>query len=809
MKHFGTGRSGLAILGLKETDKCKFTGRPFQHFPLFWKGVPPRERDHVLTAALFGWSEPVVAEQTAERGRQFLELCEKKGIRTIITIGTLPLRTISPVHGKSTKLIGSTILHGGLTIIPLETHHSGFRVFRSFAWTEAQVRFVKRGLAIAQGRGRYFNFPRIVTGDTPEAEAALRQILEEGLPVGLDLETTGHDFHTDKITAFGLANKNVAVSIPWEAYVSRLYGPQAGLLADRTRTLVTEILENDRITKLVHNGMFDLSVLASKDIHIAGPVEDTLLAHKIVHPDLFHNLQFCMSYEFALHPWKTVFEQIQTKEKTKIKARIRRLLKELRKAESEGKREEVVRLREAVKRPWENIEPQALMTYNAQDAAAECPLWERLSTGLSTTHRGWENYNRLKELAKFAADMQYRGVAIDQDAAEEHRQAAVLRIAELEEQWNNLAPEIDPASSKALNQLFFEELKAPVHARTKKGKEQMSSAVLLEYAGDKSNPRLAEIAFTLFEYRKIKKSYDAFLKPLSASRVHAKPQVAGTRGTRFSYSEPNLQQWSKEKTIIRPGTKEEVSLAPNLRNLVVPDSGLILGEHDYNALEARLVAYAANIPLWLEWLSDEDIDMHIEHVKLMFGRTVKKSDPLRQIVKTLTYARFYNRRKSVGQVLKSLKPSMPDLTEHRLIEIFDRFDKARPEVLAWQEQVELFVRENGYVELTLSGIRQYHDPKFPDINAALSFGIQSTGGDIINSAALRIAPRLVPHDARILINVHDALVWQAPPKKVKEVAQIVTEEMEKPVDLWQHKSVVIPTECKVGKNWRDLVKLEK
>lgn len=776
LRSYGTGECGLAIVGLQETEKCRHTGKPLHHFPLVWKGVPFHAKDRLLTCTLFSLEEE--PGDLAARGQEFLELCQKRSIRTIVSIGTAALRAVSPVHGKSTKLIGSTILHKGLSIIPVETPWNGFRVFRSHAWTEAMARFVKRGLGLAEGRGRYFQFPRLVTGDTVEATRALEQILDEKLPVGNDLETTGHDFHTDAITAMGLANRNVAVSVPWETYVSRLYGPQAGLLDDRKRRLVAEILSDEKITKVFHNGMFDLSVLAAKGIEVAGPIEDTLLAHKICYPDLFHNLQFCMSYEFALHPWKTVFEQIRKKRKEPLD-------------------------------DWAETDPGPLMVYNAQDAAAECPLWERLSKRLSETHRGWENYEKLKKLASLAADMQYHGVAIDQDEAEEHRKAAVARIASIRAKWEQLAPGVDPGSSKQINTLFFDDLKAPIISRSKRtDKEQLTSAVLLEYAGSGQSP-LDEIAFTLFEYRKIKKSYDAFLKPLTTSRVHAKPQVAGTRGTRFSYSQPNLQQWSKEKTIKHPLTKQEVHLAPNLRNLVCPDPGMALGEHDYNALEARLVAYAANIPIWLDWMA-RDVDMHVEHVALMFGRRVDKKHELRQITKTLTYARFYNRRKSVGQVLKSLKPSMPDLTEHRLLEVFDRFDKARPEVLAWQEQVELFVKEHGYVELTLSGIRQHHDRRYPDINAALSFGVQSTGGDIINSAALRINGRLSAYPgARILINVHDALVWQSRPEDVAAVADIVRTEMEQPVNLWQHKNIVIPTECKIGPNWRDLKPIDK
>jgi DNA polymerase-1 len=777
----GTGKSGLAILGLVAGDKDSHSRKPLHRLPLVWKAIPQGQLEDVYCATLFRFLEPVVLGEVPERGAKFLSQCEARGVRVIVAIGTQALKAVSPIYGSSAKLLGATVeVPGRPYVIPVDTHYS-IRALRSYAWLRAMVRFVQRGRALAAGRGHMFKFPPLVIGDTREAEQALERILDERLPVGNDVETTGKDFRSDPITAMGLANANVAVSMPWQPYHSRLYGPQRGVQSGRIIRLVKQILGHAHITKIFHNGMFDLSVLASRGVRVAGPIEDTLLAHKIVYPDLFHNLQFCMSYEFAVHPWKTVFD-----------------LERKRRHEGDD---------------WADTDPIPLMKYNAQDAAAECPLWERLAEMLGRTHRGWENYAKLKELASPAADMQYKGVAIDLGARNQVAAGAEQRIAEIEQRWAAEVADVPlsgPGSAKGIARLFFHKYKAPVLARSRISKRpQLSSAVLLEYAGSKDNPPLAQAAWTLFEFRKIKKTYDAFLAPLTTDRVYAKPNPSGTRGSRFSYSEPNLQQWSKEKTILSPLTGETVALAPNLRHLILPDAGMVLGEHDYNALEVRIMACAANISMWSQWLRD-GVDMHSEHARLMFGRIVKKSDPLRQITKVLTFARFYNRRKSVGAVLRALKPSMPSLTEAFLLDVFERFDKAVPAVVSWQDKVEATVRARGYVELPISGARQYHDRRHPDVNAAPSFGIQSTGGDIINAAALRIRPRLAAsRGERILLNVHDALLWQAPPERVHAVAAIVREEMERAVDIWEHVAVVFPTECKVGNNWRDLKDLSK
>lgn len=777
----GTGASGLAILGLSASEADTHSKKPLRRLPMVWQAIGRDDINDVLCGTLFTSAASIQKSQIPDRGAEFLAECKSRGIRAIVTIGTQALRAVSPVYGRSTKLVGCTITTGEVPyIIPIDTHWSGFRAFRSYAWVRAMGKFVRRAFKLAQGVGHLFELPGPSIGENDQTREDLQRLLDEKLPVGCDIETTGKDFRDDQITAIGFASACGTVSVPWHPYTSNLYGPQTGLRCVRSQKLVKALLAASDIPKIFHNGLFDLSVLRQKGIDVAGPIEDTYLAHKIVYPDLFHNLQFCLSYEHAIAPWKTLFDMH-------------------RKARREGD-------------DWSDTQPDALMIYNGQDAAAEIPLWERLSKGLSDLPRGWENYRKLMALGGLAASMQFHGVRIDLQARNALASEMLHRIDGVKKKWNGLREGMPPmageGSAKGIRQLLFTTLKAPVVARSMKtGAEQLSGAVLLEYAGS-DNAELAQAAWALFEYRKLSKSYDAFLKPLISDRVYARPNPAGTRGSRFSYSEPNLQQWSKEKTIVSPLSKTEVTLAPNLRHLVCADVGFVLGEHDYNALEVRLVAYAASITDWLDWLN-RGVDMHTEHATLMFGRKVGKKDPLRQITKVLTFARFYNKKRRVGQVLKALKPSMPTLTEGFLQEVFERFDKARPEVVAWQDAVEKSVTERGYVELPLSGMRQYHDKRMPDINAALSFGIQSTGGDMLNAAALRIHARLdAEAGERILINVHDALLWQARPDRVKQVAAIFSEELEKPVDLWGHRGVVFPTECRVGPNWRDLERFD-
>jgi DNA polymerase-1 len=783
----GDGSTGLAALGLKATERECYSHDPLAGVRPLRAGIPSADWDGTFRACLFNHTEAVDKSLVKKRAAEFMSMCAERGIKCIMPIGTLPLRSISKVHGKSTTLIGSTIPYEHGYIVPLETSFTGPRALRSHMWNRELARFVRRAAVLARGDGRHFLWQPQILGEGPDVVEALNRILQSKSPVGVDLETTGGD-HTDTVfTAFGLANAEVGVSTPWSPYGSSLYGSQPGLRNKRVRELIHEILLDPNITKLFHNGQFDLTMLRAANIEIAGEFHDTLLAHRIAFSDLFHNLQFCAGHEFALAPWKTIFNNE-------------------RKARGEPDND------------WAAISPRHLLAYNARDASIEPRLWPRHRLHLDNTHRGWEQYDRLRRLAGLAASMQFKGLRVDRKAVEDTTKAVKARIADVELRWNaatgGLLPMSGKGSKAALDHYFFRSLGAPVLSRSAKTSvRSLPSATLLEYdtVGD---DKLADAAFTLYEYRKIKKAYDAFLKPLVKERLYARPNPAGTKGTRFSYNDPNLQQWSKEKTIVRTRYgKQEVELAPNLRHLITPDEGMVMGEHDYNALEARLVAYAAAIPDWLDWLA-RGVDMHIEHVFLMFGvRVTKSNDPdsLRDITKTLTYARFYNNKGSVTQVLRALKPKMPTLTETKLLKIMAAFDKARPEIVQWQQSVAAAVHKKGYVEVEMFGQRQIHDRRRPDMNQALSVGIQSCGGNIMNDAMLRIAPQLdAERGERILLQVHDALVWQAPPDRLSHVYNLVKKEMEAPIaKLWSFENVIIPTDGKCGMNWRDLMKLDK
>ncbi len=780
----GTGSNKLAIVGVSETDKEAFSGEHHQGIEAVRKGLGHDGLEDTLRVQMFAHGEKVT--DAGARGDAVNAMLQDMGITTVIPVGAAALKALSPIHGNIRMMVGSTIEANGLTYIPIGTVQTDMKAFRDWQWTLEQTRLVKRAALRAAGKVPTRQFQSMALGQGPDVEAALEKLIADRTPVGVDLETFGPDHHRSVITAVGLSNAHVGVSTPWAAYRSHTHGDQRGLTSQRVEALIRAILADDRITKLFHNGAFDLTIFKAQQIAVGGPCHDTLLAHKVLFGSLFHNLQFVASHEFAIAPWKTIFKMGQKQ-----------------RGEPAGNRWE----------DWSEMEPTALLTYNFQDAAVLPMLWDRLSGRLDRYHHGWELYNHLVERAANGAERKYHGVNVDQQARMAITQQVKQQIGEVESEWARLHPGIPysgPGSKKAIETLLFKTLGAPVISRSKTtGEPSLPSSTLLEYDIMGPGP-LAETAFTLFRLRKARKSYDAFLKPLESGEevVYAEPNISGTKGTRESCSKPNVQQWAKEKEIHRKRDGKFYQLSPNLRPLLVPAPGHVMIELDYSALEARMFAHDAGIPDWLEEMDKEGGDLHVLNAKRVFGRKLDKKKPedakLRQIVKTLTFARFYNKAGNVDQVLKALKPAMPDLTEKYLKTVFDAMDKGIPEIVRWQERRDAFVKKHGFTETELLPLRQYHNPQRPDSNQHYSFRIQSSCGNVVNLAMLRMDKRF-DKDAgqRIIAQIHDALLVQARPEHVRWVYHMVKEEMERPIDMCGKTGIILPVEGGWGYSWKD------
>lgn len=687
---------------------------------------------------------------------------------------------------------------------------------RSETWRRYFVRQVDVARATARGEVQAYQWGRLVIGDGSEAVQALQDMLATPQAISVDVETVG-DMPDMAITAIGLASDDVSVSVPWAGYTSKVFGHQSGLKNQQIRDLIATILASPAHPKVFHNGGFDRAVFASLGMPCNGEYEDTILMMKIVFPELYRNLQFSAGLAAQFEPWKDAFKDQRKALLAAHKARIKEL--GIKKAADD----------------WHEIPLVPLLTYNCKDTAATQVLYRWLKPRLEGTYRGQEKYDMLRGLAEMAAEQWLHGQAVDRAERDAMVKRGQADLAALVEKWHSIVgPDVKPfgeKSKKPLFDYFFKTLRAPVIARSDAtGEPSMNTFTLTTWDTSGKQP-LSDAAFTLFRIRKLQKNLQAFLDPLAGKdRVYAKPNVTGTVGTRFSYSEPNLQQYAKDQKAQRFTTGEKFKLAPNVRKLLVAEPGCLIAELDYKALELMAVAYRTNNAMWFDWMA-KGLDMHVMHVGLMYGKWLHRKgcaahgcdggehyctspdaeadwvDPngLRQITKVTTYARFYNRKGNPDPVVRLLKAKMPTLEREVVEEVFERFDEAIPHIVQWHEAAAESDRRNGYVETGIGGWR-LPTTNPPDENRYRSFEIQSTVGHVVSQAMLKLRPRLETRlQQRMLVQVHDAFIVQGREKDILSVVRAAKECMEWEIpELWGFKGVRFPVEAKVGPNWSDM-----
>lgn len=773
----GSGTSGLAIVILKQSEADEYRHEIWAAQPIFKKALTTQDRETVLRIALRRHSsqEKLTATEMWSLEPELLDILTRHKIRVVLTVGRIPFNLLTHRQGSEERFTGAIIPRDELQIVPIPAPWSVHVLEQPFL-----TQVIRRAWALAQGSTHNINWSHFITEPDLKALEALEGIKARGLPVAVDIETAGVDVLEVPITAMGLADSHVAVSMPWEAYhagrygdVAPLYWYEAGPAIER---LMTEILESGQ-TKVLHNGQYDSLGLRKRGIHLGGKVEDTLLAHRLIYPNRAHNLQTAALSEFGVEPWKSDFRQ-------------------------------------AVGDFIENNH-RILRLYNAKDTAATIAIWSFLETRLKTVHNGTLLYEQYKELSVVAAQMQEVGIRVDEAQRDIVIESVTKRMDELRDDWTQLAPDVNlgkAGSSARIKELFFEDLQAPVLERSKKTEAPaLPAMVLMEYMTD---PKLLPYARTLFRYKKNAKLLTAFLEPMrTKDRLHPTFKVWGTKGARWSSSGPNIQQVSKEKEVCYvDGLKELV--VPSIRPLLIADKDFVLLEADYSQLELRVVAHFSAMSEVIHWLEMDRKepnlwDPHVLNARQMFKRPeLTKKDPLRQVTKTLTYALFYNYYQGVDMVYKSLKPSMPTLTLKQLEEIQKRFYAVRPELPKWQDSIAHQIKTQGYVEAPIYGRRQYQDRRKPDLNQALSFPIQSTAGDLANRAVLEVAKQLDwSSGEHVKAQVHDALIVQCRPESLQEVARLVKTAMERPVTLLG-KEVIFPVDIKYGHSWGTMEELK-
>ena len=416
-----------------------------------------------------------------------------------------------------------------------------------------------------------------------------------------------------------------------------------------------------------------------------------------------------------------------------------------------------------------------------REASVLVPLGEKLREGLP------ELYLRMEEPL-----MERDGVKVDMGVIRHFADGLRKELSEREARIREMAdePELNISSPKQVGELLFEKLKLdPKAKRSSRGQFSTDEATLLAIAD--RHPIVDEI----LEFRAVKKLLSTYIEPFPSyvsprdGRVHTTFNQALTATGRLSSSNPNLQNIP-----VRTERGKEI------RKAFVPGTpdGVIVSA-DYSQIELRIMAHLSKDE-HLTQAFREGVDVHAATAAKIFGIPVSEvTREQRSMAKTANFGIMYG----ISTFGLAQRLHLPRAAAKELI---DGYFASFPSIRSFIDGSIAFAREHGYVE-TLFGRRRY----LPDIQArnatvralaernAVNAPIQGTSADIIKLAMIGVAARLKEQGLRskMVLQIHDELLFDAVPEEVPALKALVTEVMEHVMEL----SVPLTVECSSGINW--------
>ncbi|MGV6819633.1 MAG: DNA polymerase I [Parvularcula sp.] len=443
---------------------------------------------------------------------------------------------------------------------------------------------------------------------------------------------------------------------------------------------------------------------------------------------------------------------------------------------------------------FDQIDIETATKYAAEDADVTLRLHTVLKKRLLTEH-AMTVYEAIdRQMAPVIADMEFTGVKVDQARLSALSQDFAHRMAQYEADAHNLAGEpFNLASPKQIGEILFGKMGLPGGKKTKTGAWSTDADVLEELAADGT-----PIASALLAWRhlsKLKGTYtDALVGAINPAtgRVHTSYSLAATTTGRLSSNDPNLQNI--------PIRTEE---GRKIRTAFVAESGNVLISADYSQIELRLLAHIADIQS-LQEAFREGLDIHAMTASEVFGVPIEGMDPMvRRNAKAINFGIIYGI--SAFGLARQLGISRSEASDY-IKGYFEKF----PGIRQYMDETVAAAKENGFVS-TIFGRRMY----MPNIHTkngarrafaerqAINAPIQGSAADVVKRAMIRLpgALRQAGLSAKMLLQVHDELVLEAPKKEAKDTLALVQKVMAEATAPRIELSVPLVVEAKAGDNW--------
>ncbi|MBV8887717.1 MAG: DNA polymerase I, partial [Chroococcidiopsidaceae cyanobacterium CP_BM_RX_35] len=612
--------------------------------------------------------------------------------------------------------------------------------------------------------------PQIIdtSAQLSELVKQLKTHIDPTAPVAWDTETTDLEPRDAQLVGIGCC---WGPELDQIAYIP--IGHNTGSNLDRNVVLdaLRPILESPEYPKALQNAKFDRLVLHCQGVVLAGVVFDSMLASYVLNPDSSHNLSELAQKYLGLTT--TSYVNLVPKGKTIA-----------------------------------DVDIPAVADYCGTDVHVTFRLVPLLRKKLEQVPALYELLQAVEQpLEPVLAKMEYDGIRIDQNYLKQLSQQLAKDLAVIEEQAYAAAGErFNLGSPKQLSQLLFDKLNLD---RKKSRKTQLGystdAATLEKLRGD--HP----VVDAILEYRtlsKLKSTYVDALPELvrpDTQRVHTDFNQAATTTGRLSSSNPNLQNIPIRTAFSR-----------RIRQAFVPEPGWLMVAADYSQIELRILAHLTQEPVLVEAYRGND-DVHTVTARLLFEKETVTLEE-RRLGKVINFGVIYGM--GAQRFAREARVKAQDAKV-----FIERFNQRYPKVFAYLQQMEQQAIALGYVE-TIMGRRRYfnftsdrlrnllnHKPEEINLDnlrglnaydsgllrAAANAPIQGSSADIIKKAMVKLHEVLQNYQARLLLQVHDELVFEVPPSEWEELQPQIRSTMESAVEL----SVPLVVDVRAGQNWME------
>ena len=590
---------------------------------------------------------------------------------------------------------------------------------------------------------------------TKDELAAMVTELQKVERFAFDTETTSLNPHQAELVGLSFA---VTPNAAWYIPVGHRYlGAPDQLPLQTVIDAVQPLLDDPNKLKIGQNLKYDILVLARAGVSVIEPLYDTMLASYLANPATSsHGMDALAS---GLLNYRTIpYSEVAGSGKNQV--------------------------------CFDEVEIEKAVIYAAEDADITLRLHEKLAPMVAEQQQT-KLFDEIEmPLLPILIEMEKTGIRIDADFLGSLSAEMSKKLSILEQQIHDLAGgPFNISSPKQLGEILFERLGLPRGKKTKTG-WSTNVEVLTGLANEH------EIAKMILSYRslmKLRGTYTDALPKLihpDTGRIHSSFNQAITATGRLSSSDPNLQNI--------PIRTEE---GRRIREGFIPAEGCLLLAADYSQVELRVLAHMADVPALKESFANGE-DIHRRTASEVLGLFPEMvTDEQRRQAKAINFGVIYGM--SAFGLAKQL-----DISRREAQDFIDTYFERYPNIRSFMDKCIEEARANMYIT-TLLGRRC----AIPEINSkngqvrgyaernAINYPVQGSAADIIKVAMIRIDKRLADEklQSRMLLQVHDELVFEVPLEEQEVMTTLVREEMENAVDI----SVPLLVEIGCGNNWRE------